>query len=85
MHRGAWLAQSEEHLTLDLWIVSSSPTLGVEITYINKTFSFFKERKMHEDIIQMYGHFGGRGDAGGSSCRARGNIKPWSLLHAGCV
>ena len=30
--RGAWLAQSEEHVTLDLRVVSSSPTLGVEIT-----------------------------------------------------
>jgi len=27
--RGAWLAQSEEH---DLGVVSSSPTMGVEIT-----------------------------------------------------
>ena len=28
---GAWLAQSEEHATLDLWVMSSSPTLGAEI------------------------------------------------------
>ena len=35
--RGAWLAQSEEHVTLDLGVISSSPTWGVEITYINKT------------------------------------------------
>lgn len=28
--RGAWLAQSVEHL--DLGVVSSSPTVGVEIT-----------------------------------------------------
>ena len=27
-----WLAQSVEHVTLDLWVVSSSPTLGAEIT-----------------------------------------------------
>ena len=33
---GIWLAQSEEHVTLDLKVVSSRPTLGVEITYINK-------------------------------------------------
>lgn len=30
--RGAWLAQSVEHRTLDLRVVSSSPTLGVEPT-----------------------------------------------------
>jgi len=29
---GAWLAQSVEHTTLDLGVVSSSPTLGVEVT-----------------------------------------------------
>ena len=29
---GAWLAQSEEHTTLDLRVVSLSPTLGIEIT-----------------------------------------------------
>ena len=28
----AWLAQSVEHVTLALEVVSSSPTLGVEIT-----------------------------------------------------
>ena len=27
-----WLAQLEEHATLDLGVVSSSPTLSVEIT-----------------------------------------------------
>ena len=30
--RGAWLAQSEEHVTLDLGVMGSSPTIGVEIT-----------------------------------------------------
>ena len=30
---GAWLAQSVEHATLDLEVVSSSSTLGVEITF----------------------------------------------------
>ena len=29
---GAWLAQLEEHATLDLRVMSSSPTLDVEIT-----------------------------------------------------
>lgn len=30
--RGAWLAQSVEHATLDLGVMSLSPTLGVDIT-----------------------------------------------------
>ena len=30
------VTQLEELATLDLWVVSSSPTLGVEITKINK-------------------------------------------------
>ena len=30
--RGAWLAQLMEHITLDLRVRSSSPTLSVEIT-----------------------------------------------------
>ena len=29
---GSWLARSVEHVTLDLRVVSSNPTLGVEIT-----------------------------------------------------
>ena len=29
---GAWLAQLVEHVTLDLGIVSSSPTIGIEPT-----------------------------------------------------
>ena len=29
--RGAWLAQSEGHVALDIEVVSSSPTLSVEI------------------------------------------------------
>ena len=33
---GAWLAQSEEHLALDLRVVSLSPMLSIEITKINK-------------------------------------------------
>ena len=30
--RGTWQAQSEEHVTLDLRVMSSSPTVSVEIT-----------------------------------------------------
>ena len=29
---GTWLAQLEEHMTLDFKVVSSSPILGVEIS-----------------------------------------------------
>jgi len=32
MCRSTWLAQLEEHATLDLKVVSSSLTMGVEIT-----------------------------------------------------
>ena len=32
MFWGAWLAQSGEHATLDLRVVSSSPILGMEPT-----------------------------------------------------
>ena len=38
--RSAWLAQSVEHATLDLGIVSLSPTLGVEITLKKPDFIF---------------------------------------------
>ena len=34
--RGAWLAQSVEHATLDLSVVSSSPKLGAEPTLKEK-------------------------------------------------
>ena len=30
--RGAWLAQSEKHATLDLGVMSSSPILGIKVT-----------------------------------------------------
>ena len=30
--RGSWLVQSVEHVTLDLRLINSSPTMGVEIT-----------------------------------------------------
>ena len=32
-----WLAQSVEHATLDLGVVSLSPTLGVELTFLKKS------------------------------------------------
>lgn len=37
--RGTWLAQLEEHVpfdlwTLDLWVLSSNPTLGTDIIYL---------------------------------------------------
>ena len=36
VRRGTWLAQSGEHAILDLRVLSSSPTLGVEITFFKK-------------------------------------------------
>lgn len=36
-HRGTWMAQSEQHPTLDLGIMSLSAVVGVEITQTNKT------------------------------------------------
>ena len=33
---GVWLAQSEQHKTLDLGVMSLNPTLGVQITNTNK-------------------------------------------------
>lgn len=35
--RGAWQAQLLEHVAPNLGVVSSSPTLGVELTYEKKT------------------------------------------------
>ena len=32
LNHGAWLAQSVEHVTLDLRVISLDPMLGVEIT-----------------------------------------------------
>lgn len=32
--RGTWLAQLEKRVTLDLMVVSSSPTVGVDVTYL---------------------------------------------------
>lgn len=40
-HWNAWLAQPIEHATLDLGVMSSSPTLGVEMTLKNKSLLFF--------------------------------------------
>ena len=34
--RGAWLAQLEEHVTLELGVVRSSPMLDAEITFFKK-------------------------------------------------
>jgi len=31
-YQGTWLAQSVQHVTLDLGVVNLSPTLGIEVT-----------------------------------------------------
>lgn len=41
-YRGAWLVQSEKHVTLDLEIMRLSPMLGVDFTYTHKILK--KER-----------------------------------------
>ena len=46
---GGWLAPSEEHGTLDLRVMSLSPTLGIEITYI-ENLKKKKERNVHGTI-----------------------------------
>ena len=51
--RGAWLAQLEEHGTLYLAVVSSSPMMGLEITKNNKNLK--KEKNPSENRnIDMY-------------------------------
>ena len=45
---GAWLAQWEEHPTVDLKVMSFSPTLGVEITYMNLTHTHTRWFGGHE-------------------------------------
>lgn len=41
---GAWLAQSVEYVTLDLRVVSSSTTLGVELAFKTKKYYGFNLR-----------------------------------------
>lgn len=40
---GAWLAQTLEHATLDLRIMGSSPTLGIELT-LNKSGGVLRKK-----------------------------------------
>ena len=44
--RGTWLVQSVEHMTLDLSIVSSSPMLAVQITFLKS--KIFKMEDVEE-------------------------------------
>jgi len=50
---GAWLAQSVEHMTLDLGVVSSSPTLGLDIIFLKKKY---KGYQAHEGILNIINH-----------------------------
>lgn len=43
-NRGTWQAQLVELVTLDLGVMGSSPTLGIEFTYKN---FFFEKREKH--------------------------------------
>lgn len=71
----SWLAQSEEHGTLDVGVVSSSLTLGIEITLKNK----LKKRKATETrmghltqhVLQVLAHPQTRGWATALSAPSR--------------
>lgn len=52
--RSAWLAQSVEDTTLDLGVVSSSPTLGVEIYFKKKKKSDMKPEDLFMWWHQMF-------------------------------
>lgn len=61
--KGAWLAQSVEHVTLNLRVVNSSPTLDVEITLKKSMFldlstfpfaPFAVFLKFHNEWIHRY-------------------------------
>ena len=47
---GSWLAHSVEHGILDLEVVSSRPTLGVEITFL-KILNKYKKKKKDSPLI----------------------------------
>ena len=56
---GAWLAQSVESAALDLGVLSSSPMLGVAITFISLRFYLFeREREKHELGVGAEGEAG---------------------------
>jgi len=52
--RGSWLGQSEEHATLDLGVVISSPMLGVEIT---KNIDNKSLKRSHLALSSIYAAF----------------------------
>lgn len=52
--RGAWLAWWEECMTLNLWIVTLGPTLGVQIT------KKIKLKKIYRQLHHYQGHYLGQ-------------------------
>ena len=51
MEGSTWLAQSVEQMTLDLGVVSSSPTLGIEITLKNREANGTEELLLKSYLI----------------------------------
>lgn len=49
---GAWLAQLVEYATLDLWAVSSSPTLCVQLTF-KKKLKLKKNRLIYQECFMI--------------------------------
>lgn len=52
--RGTWLAQQVEHATCDQGVVSSSPTLSVEITLENKKIFNVRTVIENQKFFQLY-------------------------------
>ena len=48
---GTWRVQSVEHVTLDLGVVSSSPMLGVEITFKNRLKKWVHEFSANACVV----------------------------------
>jgi len=46
--RGAWLAQSVEHVTLDLGVMGSSPALGVYLIKKKKLKRYYRKNEILE-------------------------------------
>ena len=51
--QGAWLSQSAEDVTLDLWVVSSSPMMGIEITFLKNHLKNYQKRKYQLLILEQ--------------------------------
>lgn len=55
--RQSWPAPWAKHVTLDFRVVSSSPTVGVEMTYGNQTKAKHQSRSFQKGIKEIKGSF----------------------------